>query len=225
MRIAHTRWTAAASAAIFLTTLSASQPARAQGYTPESTISSGVSIPVRTTDVIDANATDGRIYTGVVDSDVTDVNGRVAIPRGSTAELMKHSGIANEMSLDLESITVDGQRYAVQSVTNPVGTSGSLGSTIQNGSGSIGANKTTGEYIGGGALLGTIVGAIAGGGKGAVIGAATGAAVGAGAQIYTHGKTINVPAESLLTFQLTQPLTVGIADTGYSQNGYHYHHY
>jgi len=225
MRIAHTRWTAAAAAAIFLTTLSASQPARAQGYTPASTISSGVSIPVRTTDMIDANAADGRIYTGVVDSDVTDVNGRVAIPRGSTAELMVKRGSNNEITLDMESITVNGERYAVQSATNPVGTSGSLGSTIENGSGSIGANKTTGEYIGGGALLGTIVGAIAGGGKGAAIGAAVGAATGAGAQIYTHGKTINVPAESLLTFQLTRPLTLGIADTGYTQNGFHYHRY
>jgi len=224
MRIASPRWTAQTAVAIFSTIFLASQPARAQVFTPESTIPSGVSIPVRTTDAIDAKATDGRIYTGVVDSDVTDTNGRIAIPRGSTAELMvKRSN--NELSLDLESITVNGQRYAISSNPSAVGTSGSLGSTIEHGTGSIGANKTTGEYIGGGALLGTIVGAIAGGGKGAAIGAATGAAIGAGAQIYTHGKTVNVPSESLLTFQLSQPLTLGIADTGYTQNGLHYHHY
>jgi hypothetical protein len=129
------------------------------------------------------------------------------------------------MALDLESVTVNSQRYAITSNPSTVGTSGSLGSTIESGAGTLGANKTTGEYVGGGALLGTIVGAIAGGGKGAAIGAAVGAAAGAGTQIATHGKTVNVPAESLLTFQLTQPLTLGIADTGYTQNGFHYHRY
>ena len=225
MRIASTQRTAIAASAIFSAVLLASQPARAQVYTPESTIPSGVSIPVRTSSAIDANSADGRIYTGVVDADVTDTNGRIAIPRGSTAELIVRRTSTSDVALDLESVTVNGQRYAISSNQSAVGTSGSLGSTIESGSKTIGANKTTGEYIGGGALLGTIVGAIAGGGKGAAIGAATGAAIGAGAQIYTHGKTINVPAESLLTFQLTQPLTFGIADTGYTQNGFHYHRY
>lgn len=222
MRIASTHWMSAV--AIILTGLWVPQTAHAQVFTPASTIPAGVSIPVRTSDMIDSTATDGRIYTGVVDSDVTDVNGRTAIPRGSTAELMvKRSG--NEMALDLESVTVNSQRYAITSNPSTVGTSGSLGSTIESGAGTLGANKTTGEYVGGGALLGTIVGAIAGGGKGAAIGAAVGAAAGAGTQIATHGKTVNVPAESLLTFQLTQPLTLGIADTGYTQNGFHYHRY
>ncbi|PYR62623.1 MAG: hypothetical protein DMF88_26855 [Acidobacteria bacterium] len=103
-----------------------------------------------------------------------------------------------------------------------MGTSGSLGDTIQSGAGTIGANKDTAAYIGGGALIGTIVGAIAGGGKGAAIGAAVGAAAGAGTQIYTHGKTVTVPAESLLTFKLAQPLTLGVQDTGYTNNGVHY---
>src|SRR6478672_3625164 len=102
-------------------------------------------------------------------------------------------------------LTMDGQRYAVDAnSTGAVGTTGSLGDTIRNGAGTIGANKDTATYIGGGALLGTIVGAIAGGGKGAAVGAAVGAAAGAGAQIYTHGKRVNVPAESLLTFRLGQ---------------------
>ena len=225
MRIASTRSTAATAIALFLTTLSISQPARAQVYSSASTIPSGVSIPIRTTGAIDAKAANGRVYTGVVDADVTDTTGRIAIPRGSTAELMVRRTSSNEMALDLESLTVNGQRYAISSSSSAVGTSGSLGSTIENGAGTIGANKTTGEYIGGGALLGTIVGAIAGGGKGAAIGAAVGAAAGAGTQIATHGKSINVPSESLLTFQLTQPLTLGIADTGYTQNGYHFHRY
>ena len=226
MHTSHKRWVAVASAAIFSATIGSAQPARAQivnSTDARSTIAAGVAVPVRTSETIDANAADGRIFTGVVDQDVSDTNGRIAIPRGSTAELIvKRSG--NELSIDLESLTINGERYAVDANTNPVGTSG-VASTIETGAGTIGANKDTATYIGGGALLGTIVGAIAGGGKGAAVGAAVGAAAGAGAQIYTHGKRVSVPAESLLTFRLDQDLALGIQDTGFTRNGGHYHRY
>lgn len=226
MGISHRRWAAAASVAIFSATIGFAQPASAQVYNStdaSSTIAAGVNVPVRTSEAIDASAADGRIFTGVVDQDVYDTSGRVAIPRGSTAELIvKRSG--NELALDLDSLTINGQRYAVDANTSPVGTSG-VKSTIENGAGTIGANKDTATYIGGGALLGTIVGAIAGGGKGAAVGAAVGAAAGAGAQIYTHGKRVNVPAESLLTFRLGEDLALGVQDTGFTRNGSHYHRY
>ena len=70
----------------------------------------------------------------------------------------------------------------------------------------IGKNKRTGEYVGGGAALGTLVGAIAGGGKGAAIGAVAGAAAGGTAQVLTRGKEVKIPAESTLRFRLDQPL-------------------
>ena len=44
---------------------------------------------------------------------------------------------------------------------------------VQKGEQGIGKNKRTAEYVGGGAVLGTLLGAIAGGGKGAAIGART----------------------------------------------------
>ena len=75
----------------------------------------------------------------------------------------------------------------------------------------IGANKRTGKYVGGGAAVGAIIGAIAGGGKGAAIGATAGAGAGAGAQVLTKGKSVNVPAESLLTYRLRQSLQAGAA--------------
>src|SRR6185436_3016834 len=87
----------------------------------------------------------------------------------------------------------------------------------------VGANKRTGKYVGGGALLGAIIGGIAGGGKGAIIGGAVGAAGGAGVQIATRGHDVNVPAESLLTFRLREPMQLGSADTGFTRNGIHYH--
>jgi hypothetical protein len=164
---------------------------------------------------------DGRVFIGVVDDDVLDANGRVAISRGSTAELMVRKTATNDLVVDLDSVTVNGQRYAVLADPTTVGTSG----TANNGVGTLGANQTTAEYVGGGALLGTLVGAIAGGGKGAAIGAAVGAAAGAGTQIVTQGQSVTVPAESLLTFRLQRPLTLGIQDTGYTRDGWHYHRY
>ena len=222
-------WTSVAAMSVLSGVLCFSQIANAQVYDSSrrgpSTIAAGVNIPIRTSEAIAASTEDGRIFTGVVDQDVMDVNGRIAVPRGSTAELMVKRN-NDELSMDLESLTINGERYAIDAnSTGSVGTSGSLGDTIKNGAGTIGANKDTATYVGGGALLGTIVGAIAGGGKGAAIGAAVGAAAGAGTQIYTHGKRVSVPAESLLTFQLSRPLTLGIEDTGYTRNGSHYHRF
>lgn len=222
------KWTSTAAALVLCGALGNSQPAAAQVYdnaAAASTIASGVNIPIRTSEAITSTSEDGRIFRGVVEQDVYDVNGRVAIPRGSTAELMvkRDSG---ELAIDLESLTINGERYAVDvDPSKTVGTSGSLGDRVQTGAGSIGANKDTATYIGGGALLGTIVGAIAGGGKGAAVGAAVGAAAGAGAQIYTHGKTVNVPAESVITFKLSQDLALGVQDSGYMNNGFHYHRF
>jgi hypothetical protein len=212
------RFATAVAIAMFSATFTHARPASAQ---LASTIAAGVSIPVRTSETIDTTTVDGHVFTGVVDEDVRDLNGNVAIPRGSTAELMvKKDG--GDLSVDLESLTIDGHRYAVAADANAVGTSGS---TIENGARTIGANKDTAIHVGGGALLGTVIGAIAGGGKGAAIGAAVGAAGGAATQIYTHGKHVNVPAESLLTFRLGEDLSLNVNDTGFSRNGIHYHRY
>lgn len=44
---------------------------------------------MRTNETIDVKKSDGRVFTGVVDQDVTDANRNLAIARGSNAELMK----------------------------------------------------------------------------------------------------------------------------------------
>src|SRR5205085_10045913 len=117
-------------------------------------------------------------------------------------------------------VTVNGQRYAIHATRNPVSTGG-----VDVKNSGIGNNDETLKHVGGGALLGTVIGAIAGGGKGAAIGAAAGAAVGAGAQILTHGRRVNVPAESTLTYRLQSGLDLGVKDTGYDRDGRHYHRY
>ena len=191
-------------------------PAHAQGiYSSSGLIDAGTTIPVRTNESIKANNSDGEVFSGYVDQDVLARNRAVVIPRGSPAELVVRRIGNNDVAVDLDSITVNGVRYSVDTEANVVGSGRDEG---------LGVNKRTGTFLGGGAALGAIIGAIAGGGKGAAIGAGAGAAAGAGAQVLTRGRSVSVPAESLLTFQLAQPLQAGIADSGYMRNGHHYHH-
>ena len=181
-----------------------------------SQIPSGTLVQVRATQPIRSSSYDGRIYQGIVDEDVLDDQGRLAIPNGATAELMVRRTGDNEFIIDLESVMVNGRRYAVDANSTVVGTSGDRDSNI-------GINKETGKYVGGGAIIGSIIGAVAGGKKGAAIGAGVGAAAGAGAQIATHGGTIDVPSEALLSYRLTRPLNLDVRDTGYDREGVHYH--
>lgn len=190
--------------ALFLT-LGLSISAGAQGY---GRIDAGTTVTVRTNETIDARDSDGRVFTGSVAEDVMDRAGNIVVPRGSDVEMVVKETTNNEVALDLQSVMVNGQRYTVETTDQVVTGDRKEG---------VGANKRTGKYVGGGALLGAVIGAIAGGGKGAAIGAGVGAAAGAGTQVLTRGKTVNVPSESLVTFRLEQPLRTGYSNTTYSQ--------
>ena len=181
---------------------------RARVATPSTTaattslnmIPAGTSLQVRTNDriVADSNSV-GRTYSGEIAGDVLNSSGANLIPKGSPVTFVvlstSRGGVTGggELQLGIQSIDVNGTNYAV------------TGSDLEKGEG-LGANRRTATMVGGGAALGTLLGAIAGGGTGAAIGAAAGAAAGAGAQVLTQGKQINVPAESVLTFQLGQDL-------------------
>ena len=80
----------------------------------------GTEIPVRMNQTINVYRSDNRVYYGTVSQDVTGENGRIAIPRGTSAELMVRVAPDNDLILDLESIVVKGQRYAVRSDPNRV---------------------------------------------------------------------------------------------------------
>ncbi len=126
------------------------------------------------------------------------------IPRGSNAQIVIRSASkggrirgASDLVLDLDSVSVGGQRYKLDTADY-----------VAKGRDGVGKNRRTAEFTGGGAAIGAIIGAIAGGGKGAAIGAASGAGAGAGTQILTKGGSIKVPAESVLTFRLDSALRV-----------------
>ena len=191
----------------------------AQSWDYVNPIPAGTTLQVRTTEPIDTESMDGRIFTGTIENDVRDTQGRMAIPRGATAELVVRRDADNDLVLDLDSVTVNGRRYGVDATGNRVGG----GIDIKNSG--IGANKETARNVGGGALLGAILGAVIGGGDGAAAGAAAGAAVGAGAQILTKGRRVNVPAETLLSYKLQSDINLDVRDSGFDREGRHFHSY
>ena len=77
-------------------------------------------IAVRPVESIDVERKDNRVYYGIVDRDVRGNNGRLAIPRGSRVELIVRVARDNDLILDLESVMVNGQRYALQTDANRV---------------------------------------------------------------------------------------------------------
>ena len=165
---------------------------------------SGTELPVRVEETIDSgNAADGQLYAAEISADVRDQSGDIVIPRGSNAQVVIKSASrggkirgASDLVLDLRSVSVEGQQYALNTTD-----------IEEKGHASVGKNKRTAEFAGGGAAIGAIIGAIAGGGKGAAIGAGAGAGAGAVTEIATKGK-IKVPAETVLTFKLDSPLRV-----------------
>jgi hypothetical protein len=162
------------------------------------TIPAGTVIRVRTNETIDShNAAVGRVFPGVVAEDSHDSSGRVVIPKGSPAELSVRSVSKHELAVDLVAITTRGRRYAVLSTEETVHGTKKPG---------VGKNKRTAKFIGIGAGAGTVIGAIAGGGTGALVGGLVGGGTGAGVQTLTRGKSLHVPAESMLTFRLERPL-------------------
>jgi hypothetical protein len=71
-----------------------------------------------------------------------------------------------------------------------------------------GKGKRTGAMVGGGAGGGALIGGIAGGGKGALIGGLIGAGAGTAGAAFTGNKDVSIPAESIVSFNLSEPFTV-----------------
>jgi hypothetical protein len=160
----------------------------------------GTELAILTNERIDSrDVVEGQTFSAQINEDIRNPDGSIAIPRGSDASLITRRVEGNgDLTLDVQSIVVGGRRYRVSTADQE----------LENHKDGVGANKRTGQFMGGGAVLGAVIGAIAGGGKGAAIGAVAGAGAGAGAQIITQGKEVHVPAESVLRFRLDRPLSL-----------------
>lgn len=158
----------------------------------------GTEIALMTDQRIDSkDVAPGQNFPAHISDDIRNSDGSIAIPRGADATLVTRRLEENgDITLDVDSITVGGRRYRVSTE----------GQEIENQRDGVGANKRTGEYVGGGAVFGAIIGALAGGGKGAAIGAVAGGGAGAGVQTITRGKEVHVPAETIIRFRLDKPL-------------------
>ncbi|MGC9291502.1 MAG: BON domain-containing protein [Acidobacteriaceae bacterium] len=169
-------------------------------------IPAGTDIPVRISETLDTGKTQSNTpFHGVLSSDLI-VNGLVAIPRGSNilgrvieSKDATHFKGNSELSLELTQVTA--QRKQLTLITDPLVRQGQA------------RGKNTAEKAGGGALLGTLIGALAGGGKGALIGALAGAGAGTAANTVTRGQQVNIPSETILHFQLKDPVQVTVMVT------------
>jgi hypothetical protein len=140
----------------------------------------------------------GDTFTGSIAKDVMAGN-NVAIPKGTNVSgtvadakaLGRFKGGA-VLQVRLDSVHIAGADVPVQAAARSFAAKGK--------------GKRTAVLAGGGAALGGIIGAIAGGGEGAAIGMAAGGGAGAGGAAFTGNKDIVLPAESDLTFELSQPL-------------------
>jgi hypothetical protein len=179
--------------------------ASSRPYTPPVpttlTVPAGATFSVRVIDTIDTSKTQtGEQFSATLDSPVY-VDDRVAIPAGadvrgrvvSAKSAGKFEG-QSDLALDLINVSYGGHSYGIR--TDKWEKAGA------------GRGKNTAAKVGGGAALGAIIGGLAGGGRGAAIGATAGAGAGAGAQAITHGQQVVVKPETLLTFTLSQPITV-----------------
>ena len=179
----------------------AGTPAATPAAAERTVIPAGQTIVIRLNQAVGSKISKpGDTFTGSVAQPI-EMNGKVLIPSGAqatgtvadAAPLGRFKGGAR-LRITLDSINAGGNTYRVQSTAV---------TRTEKGKG-----KRTGVMVGGGAGLGALIGGLAGGGKGAAIGAVAGAGAGTAGSAFTGNKDIVLPAESAVSFRLTQPIEV-----------------
>lgn len=168
----------------------------------EFTLDAGSRIAVRTTSTLTTkDHQNGHRFQATL-TEPLEVDGYTIAPRGAT--------VTGEVSNSDPGGRVKGvASIAVRLVS--VQTAAGEPVAISTGAISQDAPTTRGKdaaKVGIGAGVGAAIGAIAGGGRGAAIGAAAGGAAGTGAAMATRGDPAVIPAETILTFTLSAPVTV-----------------
>jgi hypothetical protein len=161
-------------------------------------LKSGHPIVVRTTRALSTKTMkSGDAFSAIVEDPIV-VDGWTAIASGARvdgriAESDKGGRIKGKANLSLELVSVTASNgRKIEIVTSPI-------------SAEAAQNKgKDAAKVGVGAGAGAAVGAIAGGGKGAAIGAL----VGGGAGAAMRGDAAEIPAESVLSFELRSPVTI-----------------
>jgi hypothetical protein len=167
------------------------------------TVPQGTLMQVRTSEPVNSKrAKAGEPIQFTVIQDVT-LGGVLAIPRGATVHgvvaEVKHPDRgaltgSNELGLQLTSLDLGGQNYPLESDLFKVKGPGK-------------GERTAGNVVGG-AILGAIIGGAVGRGPGAAIGAGAGAGAGVAASAASGSPGVWIPAEALVSFHLSTPVTV-----------------
>src|SRR6185312_2268365 len=161
------------------------------------TIPSGTKITVRTSSQLSSGtAKVGQKFNANLTHDLV-VNGKTLAKSGAPAKgsvtYVKSSGRLHdpgEISVRLTSVEINGKMTPVS--TNAFRAKGKS------------HTKSNVTKIGGGAAAGALIGGLAGGGKGAAIGTVAGAGAGTGVAAATGKEEVSIPAESVLTFTITE---------------------
>jgi len=187
-------------------------PAKTAAQTTASTSTGSVTVPagtkllVRMIDGVDSETNKvGDSFRASLEEDLV-VGETVVAPKGSdvTGRMVeaKEAGRLtgrSELKLELTELYVQGQPLLITTGEYEVAGKGRGGDTA--------------KKVGIGAAVGAVVGAVVGGGKGAAIGAGVGAGAGTAVQVFTKGEQVKVPSETMLEFELQQPLTVRLSRT------------
>ncbi|HEU5233128.1 MAG TPA: BON domain-containing protein [Terriglobales bacterium] len=186
-----------------------STPTTANTYTPpppppppqKVTVPAGTVLQVRTVEALSSETShENDPWHGTLNSDIV-VDDQTVIPAGAEvdgrvmeAHAATHYTGGASLVLGVEKISFNGKSYQIATNTweKKAATRG----------------KNTVEKTAGGAAVGAILGGIFGGGKGAAIGSVAGAGAGAGANTITKGQRVDLRPESLVSFQLQNPISV-----------------
>ena len=177
-----------------------SQPQPPQPVKVTLTVASGRDVNVRITETINTKTANvGDRFTGVLSSALTTKSGETVFAKGTTVSgevvaakgqgRFKGSGV---LAIELQEVAgrhVSATEYVVSKK---------------------GKGKRTAALIGGGAGGGALIGALAGGGKGALIGGLIGGGAGTAGAGFTGNKPLVIPTESIVVFELTQPLSITV---------------
>jgi hypothetical protein len=166
------------------------------------TIQAGTSLAIRVDQRISVKTSHaGDTFTGEVVEPVVDPNGNAIVPKGTQvggvvqeSHKRGHFKGASVLELRLTSMTLNGTQYHLR--------------TADLTERKKGKGKRSAAMIGGGAGLGMLIGGIASGGTGLLIGGLAGGGAGAAGAGLTGNRDLDIPAETVVHFKLSQDLVV-----------------
>jgi hypothetical protein len=143
----------------------------------------------------------GDKFTGEVVSPIAGENGNTLVPKGTSVDgavtVAKKRGRfkgASELELRLTAMTLDGTKYPIR--------------TADLAQHKKGKGKRSAALIGGGTGLGMLIGGIASGGTGLLIGGLAGGGAGTAAAGLTGNRDLEIPAESIVHFKLSEDVVL-----------------